>query len=449
MRDFFVAAIILGSMPICLFSPYWGVLMWYWVSYFNPHRFTWSFAYDLPVAFLVAVPTLAGTLFARKSMRSLAVRESLLLMALWGWYIVTYIYATGVPLFASHMQDAQYEVVHISKILLMSFVMILVISTRERLRGVMLVTAVSLGLLAVKGTLFGLRTGGESRVWGPLDSFLSDNNAFALAINMCLPLLFYLAREEKNLWVRLGLRICFVCGILSVLLTYSRGGLLGLAVVLAAITLKSRHRIIASCLILTSALLVLSFAPEAWMSRMGRLMEGSLDSSAEQRLVSWGTAWNFAHDYPLTGGGFDALPNVNIFQRYQPRPLPGGFLSSGPHSIYFQLLADQGFVGLGLFLLLTGSCLWSLYRVRSRSKNIPAASWLISYTQMVEIAILAFLTSGAFLGFVYLDVIYQILSTVVVLKVLFQKELEAYAEQLQEYAAPAFMEVEEELPALG
>src|ERR1700685_2913790 len=134
MRDFIVMAIILGSAPICLVSPYYGVLMWYWVTYFNPHRFTWGYSYTFPVALVIAVPTLLGTLFARKSLRALATSEGLLLLALWGWYTITYIHATTVPFFAGHMMDAQYEMSHVNKILLMTFVTILIISTRERLR---------------------------------------------------------------------------------------------------------------------------------------------------------------------------------------------------------------------------------------------------------------------------------------------------------------------------
>ena len=71
MRDFLVVAIILGSAPFCFINPYIGVLMWYWVTYFNPHRFTWSYAYDFPVALVIAVPTLLGTVFTKKSFRSL------------------------------------------------------------------------------------------------------------------------------------------------------------------------------------------------------------------------------------------------------------------------------------------------------------------------------------------------------------------------------------------
>ncbi len=428
MRDFLVLAIILGAAPVCLFNPYFGVLMWYWVTYFNPHRFTWGIAYDFPVAAVIAGPTLVGTLFAKKSIRSLAVRETVLLLLLWAWYSFTYIHAQSVPLFAGNMPDADYEIGHISKILLFTVVMILLVNTKERLRGVVLVTAGSLGLLAVKGALFGLRTSGESRVWGPPDSFLSDNNAFGLALNMCLPLLFFLAAQEKRKWLRVAMWITFASTILVILLTYSRGALLGLAVVITALMLKSRHKIVGAFFMVVVAFFVLSFAPDAWMQRMGRFFSGDLDESAQQRLVSWGTSWNFAHDYPLTGGSFDVLPNVQVFQRYQPRPLPLGFLSSGPHSIYFQLLADQGFPGLALFLLLIGSCYWSLWRVRVSARSVPSANYLVPYTHMVEVSILGFMVSGAFLGFVYLDVIYQMIGLVVVLKVLLRNERRNYVE---------------------
>ncbi len=53
---------------------------------------------------------------------------------------------------------------------------------------------------------------------------------------------------------------------------------------------------------------------------------------------------------------------------------------------------------------------------------------------MVEVAIIGFMVSGAFLGFVYLDVIYQMIGTTVVLKMIFRREHLAYrmrAEQEQ------------------
>jgi probable O-glycosylation ligase (exosortase A-associated) len=423
MRDALLFLIIAGSIPICVIRPYFGVLMWYWVSYFNPHRFTFGFAYNLPVAMLVALPTLAGTLFTKKSLRSLIVPESLLLIGLWIWYTITFLHATGVPAFAGHMEEAHYEMNHISKIILMTLVMIVVITTRERLYGVMLVTGGSLGLLALKGALFGARTSGQARVFGPPDSFLADNNAFGLAVNVCLPILFFLARAERRRWLRILLYACFVSGIVSVLLTYSRGGLLGLAVVLGAITLRSRHKILAAFAVTVAVLIILALAPPAWMDRMGRFARGDLNETADQRFVSWGTAWNFAHDYPIAGGGFNTIGDVFLYQRYQPRPLPGGLTASGPHSIYFQLLADQGVPGLGLFVAIVLVCFLTLVRTRYVARRVPHAKWLVDYTFMVETAFLAFMTSGAFLGFVYLDLIYQLVGVTAVLRILLQQEL--------------------------
>lgn len=442
MRSIILLVVMIASIPICFVSPYFGVMMWYWVSYFNPHRFTYGFTYGLPVAFLVAVPTLLGLIFTKKSLRSLLTAESVLLLALWIWYTVTYLHAESVPLFAGHMQDAQYEVSHISKILLMTFVMILVINTKERLRNVMLVSAGSLGLLAFRGIVFGLRTSGESRVWGPPDSFLSDNNGFGLALNVCLPILFFLARGETRRWLRYCLWLLFACGLGSVLLTYSRGGLLGLGVVLLMLTLKSRHRFIGGTILAAAGILVITFAPDIWMERMDRFLKGDLDQTANQRIVAWSTAWRFSQDYPVMGGGFNVLPDVSVFQRYQPRPLPGDLVSCGPHSIYFQLLADQGFVGLSLFLLLVGSCFWTLFLLRGRAKRFPEAAWVIDYAHMLEVGLLGFMVSGAFLGFVYLDLIYQIIGTVVVLKVIFRQELDKLARREWEgrQGVPAFEE---------
>src|SRR5580658_4483397 len=69
MRDVIVLAIILGSSPICLFSPYYGILVWTWIAYFNPHRFTYGIAYHFPVAVPIAIPTIVGTIFTRQKNR--------------------------------------------------------------------------------------------------------------------------------------------------------------------------------------------------------------------------------------------------------------------------------------------------------------------------------------------------------------------------------------------
>jgi putative inorganic carbon (HCO3(-)) transporter len=432
VRDVVVVAIILGAVPICFFRPYIGILLWVWVAYFNPHRYCYGFAYNFPVAITVAVPTLLGILFSRDLNRRWLNWQSGMLLCFWAWTFFTYFNALHIPFFQDHMLDAKAELVRLSKILLMTFMMILVVTTKEKLRIVTLLTALCFSFLAIKGTIFGALTGGQYRVWGPPDSFLEDNNSVGLAMNMAIPMMFYLARDEQNRWIRWALYGAVPCAILTVLLTYSRGGMLGLAAVLCAMALKSKYKFLGAFAVVTCALLVLTFAPAKWTDRMSTLKHEGVDSSAQQRLVSWGTTWNFVQDYPIAGGGFETLPDPRVFQRYQSRPMPGGYISSGPHSIYFQVLGDHGFVGLAIYLALLLSCLLGAWRLRRRTRGLPEMDWVEPYSNIVEASLVGFMVSGAFLGLADFDLYFQVVAFVVLLKIIHRKEMMEAVHRLEE-----------------
>ena len=417
MRDFIVLAIILGSVPICFLNPYFGVLMWNWVAIFNPHRFTWGIAYHFPVAIVIALPTLAGMIFHRNMNRRIVTRESLLLFLLWAWFAITMFHATTVPMFSDHIEAGNAQLVRVSKILLMTFVTILLVTSKSRLRWLLLVVALSLGFLAVKGAVFGARTGGESRVWGPPDSFIADNNDLALATNMALPILFFLAAEERRRWLRISLRLIFCAGVFSVILSYSRGGLLGLVIVLSVIAVKSRHKLLTAAFVVVCGLLVFSYAPGKWMERMSNFYHGNIDTSAEGRLNAWRFALVLTQHYPITGGGFETF-TTDLFDRFTPE-----LRFAGPHSIYFQMLGEQGYVGLTMFLLLLGSCWLSLRRLSKYGKHIPELQWMVPYTYMLQASILAYMVSGAFLPRAYFDFLYTLVATVIAMKIICQREL--------------------------
>jgi putative inorganic carbon (hco3(-)) transporter len=417
MRDIFVLAIIFGSVPLCFLNPYFGILMWNWVAIFNPHRFTYGFAYNFPVAYVIALPTMAGIVFTRKINRNIFTRETTFLALLWIWFAITIFYASTVPSFALHIESGELQLVRVSKVLLVTFLTILLVTSRERLRNLFLVLGLSIGALAIKGALFGARTGGENRVWGPPESFLADNNDLALATNMALPILFFLAAEEKRRWLKILLRVAFVCGIFSVLLSYSRGGLLGLVLVLSAIALTSRHKLLTATFVLVCAGLVFAYAPDKWMERMGGAYHGEIDRSAQGRLNAWEFAIVLTQHYPLTGGGFDTF-TPDLFERYTP-----DLFFAGPHSIYFQTLGEQGYVGLALFLGLIGSCWVSLWRMSRRAKRIPELKWVQPYAYMLRASLLAYMVSGAFLPRAYFDFFYTLVATVIIMKIVCQKEL--------------------------
>jgi putative inorganic carbon (HCO3(-)) transporter len=434
MRDVLVLAIILGSVPICFCRPYFGVLMWVWVAYFNPHRFTYGFAYNFPVSTVIAIPTLLGIPLFGKMNRRFLVRESVLLLVFWAWVSITYYNATQVPLFADHVDEAKVQLIRVSKVLLMTVVVILLVNSKKKLETLFVVTALSFGALAIKGALFGVRTDGSFRVWGPPDSFVYDNNDLGLALNMTLPMMFFLARETSSPWLRRLLWVSFFCSIPAVILTYSRGALLGLVVVVATISIKSNRKLLAGPLLIVMVFILMVYAPPAWMERMGNFAHGELDESAQGRLHAWRFAWDLALRYPITGGGFETF-TPELEARFTPQ-----FSFAGPHSIYFQTLGEQGFVGLGIFTFLLGSCFFSLRGIRRRVRGQPSFAWITNYSNMLETCLLGYIVSGAFLPRAYFDLWFELAAATALLKILYQQEQSNQA--IEEVASPANMELE-------
>jgi len=60
-------ALLLGfivcSLPVCLFRPFYGILLWTVIAFANPQSsfFYWYWAGEFPWAVAVAVPTLLGS----------------------------------------------------------------------------------------------------------------------------------------------------------------------------------------------------------------------------------------------------------------------------------------------------------------------------------------------------------------------------------------------------
>jgi putative inorganic carbon (HCO3(-)) transporter len=439
VRDFIVMAIILGSIPVALFNPFVGVLVWYWIAYFNPHRLAWGIS-NYPVAQMIAIPTIVGMIFSRQWNKRIFERETVLMLVLWIWFGITYIHALQIPLFSGHIQDARTMYINVTKILLMTIVTMLIVNTQQKLRVLLLVVGLSFGVLAIKTAIFGLLHGGE-RVWGPDNSFIGDNNAFGLAMDMNIPIFYFIASCEKSRLLRIFLWMSLVSALVCVILSYSRGALLGLAVVLLGVTLRSRRKLVIFAVIGIAGLSLFAYAPEQWRARMDQFFSGHLDSSAQERLITWRTGLNLALDYPVFGGGFQVLPDVPVYQKYMPRPLPNGHMSSGPHSIYIQELSEHGFVGLALFLSLIASCLASLIQLRRYAQRTDDHNWLIAYSHMFELSIIAFMIGGAFLEFANFDFWYLVIGCIVIMKVICRsgiREQASHSYRAEQPQVPAY-----------
>jgi probable O-glycosylation ligase (exosortase A-associated) len=421
-----------GSLPVCLVRPFYGILLWTVIAFLNPQSslFYWSVANTFPWAIAVAVPTLIGFALFPKEWKNLKSSKFFFVIVMWVWFTITSFVSTHTPVFVHHAGDTWYRWGYVSKVLLMTMVAAAIINSFERLRILVLVMAGCLGFFVAKSFPFILLTGGSARLYGPEFSMIADNNDFGLALNMTLPLFFYLAQTESRRWVRRLCGVLFVMTIPAIFFTYSRGALTGLIAILGLILLRSRQRLVLFPVIVFGVTVALLFAPAAWKHRMDPTRPDAIDGSARSRLNAWQYSWNLAQDYPVAGGGFGTFTN-ELFARYAPNIAD----IHGPHSIYFQVLAEHGFVGLALYLAVISSCFVTVHRLRKRAR-FYGDKVVLAYTDMFRFSLVGFLTSGLFLGRAYFDYFFSIVACLAVLEKLAQREWAEDAAEASEEMEP-------------
>jgi probable O-glycosylation ligase (exosortase A-associated) len=432
-RDFIFLVVLAGLVPVSFARPWVGVLAWSWIAYMAPHRLTWGFAQSLPVAMLIGGAVLAGLVFTRDRQRIPWTATTLLLAA-----FSIHITVTTVVGYMPALSWGKWD--WVSKSLAMTFVTLMLFQDRVRLRYLYMVMALSLGFYGLKGGIWVLRTGGDNRVWGPEGTFFGDNNTLGLALCMALPLLLYLSREEARPWLKWLLRVVFAGSCVAILFTYSRGAFLGLAVVMAVLIWRSPWRLRFGAAVLVVALLGAPLVPADLANRIRSIAlqeeAETRDTSSTGRLEAWATAWNIAAARPLTGGGFRVLWNDSVWQTYH----EGAFLEArDAHSLYFEVLGEHGFVGLGLYLAIVGITLVNLGRIRRRWRGHAEHGYLSRYAEMTQLSLYPFLVAGAFLGVAYFDLYFHLVSTSIILQRL--------SSQAESIVAPAPVSTLGRLPA--
>ncbi len=425
--------VFFACLPACFFRPFWGILMWTVVSLLNPHAFLWQVTREFPWALAVAIPTLAGYFCFSFEFRRLLARETFIILLLWIWFTITTLHNTQQPEFVHFAPDTWRRWQLVSKILLMTVATIGIVNTWSRFRMLILVICGCLGILVAKAVPFMILTAGSFRLYGPPGSMLADNNDLGLALNMTMPIFFFMGRTDANPRIRRVMKFLCIATIPAILFTYSRGALLGLAAVLLFMFMCMRRRLVLIPILLLAGVFAVFLTPENWQHRMDFRREGALiDDSALSRFNAWTYCWRLAQDYPLMGGGFEAF-TPRLFNRYAPNPLD----VHGPHSVYFGVLAEHGFIGLMLYLTLVGSTFLTL-RKYIKFARFSGDEQLGSYGNMLRVSLVGFLVSGAFLGRAYFDYYFTIVACAIILKQLAnspETELPEMETELQEQIA--------------
>ena len=402
MRDLLLFGILVAVLPLALRHTWIGVLLWTWLSIMNPHRLTFGFAHEAPVAAMAAGAVLLSLFISRDKLRMPWTPAVVLLLLFVLWICVT-------TAFAINPSGSLEQLEKVLKIQLMTVIALMALQERKHIELFVWVNVLSIGFYGFKGGIHTILTGGSSTVWGPPGGFIAENNALAVAVIMTIPLINFLRVTAARRIMRGGLLILMLLCAVSALGSQSRGALLAISGMAAVLWWRSPRKIFGGLILAFVGVSLIAFMPESWEQRMSTIGTYESDSSAMGRILTWRFCANLAADR-LTGGGFDIynVGNLAIWGA------PGSTSVHVAHSIYFSVLGEHGYIGLVLFVLTWLLVMRGSGQLRKASKGKPELAWVFHLAGMCQVSLVGYLCGGAFLQLAYFDLPYNILVILVV-----------------------------------
>ena len=414
MRDLLLLFVVAAMVLIALHRPLAGYLFWGWASLIAPSGFAYSYMHDARIPLILAVATFLSSLFRVWRLRlGRLFNPSGLLLVLFLCHAS--LSSTLAPVDNTLNDELMSQ---FAKTCLFALVMPLFVNQEDDIHALTLTIALGLGFHGVNEGLKVLVTGGSHSSIGVPMTMLGDNNQFAVAVAMVLPLLLYLGRQMNRPFVRLSFILAAGLGMCAILGSRSRGGLIALLIVLISIVLLSHRRLGAGLAVALLVAAFLQFTPDSWMKRYETISATGEDSSFMHRVVAWKVSSAAALDHPVFGTGFHGIQFLPTWERYRHEQGLLGFVNTpepndygmAAHSIYFEVLGDMGFVGLSIYLLLFARAMSNWFWIRAKSKG--KSTDLVrskDLSDAIAIALFAFLVGGASLSLAYYETPYVLL----------------------------------------
>ena len=401
MRDVSIIIMLLTLAVMAWRQPWVGVLGLVFVDVMHPQGYATDFMRAFPASFaLLCVVALAtGWQFIReRTLQPLFWDWRLAGLALlWGQFTLTS--ALGINPWAGWPR-----LLEVTKILPLILLVLLLIDSQMKLTWLLLIIALSLAAVILKGGYWALITGFHDRVYGPPGSQYGDNNEFAVATAMAIPLLALGYRQTESRVLRWILAILIALAFASALSSWSRGGLLSISVVALFLVWHSRRKWVSIPLLL--GLIGLAFAglPDEWFARMQTIGTPELEGSAASRLELWHLGWDYVLLHPWFGGGFGGWIYLT---------LPVG-ASRAWHSAYIEIAVEHGFPGLVLWgSLVFGSAVsLTLLMARNGRWRFPGLNYQAA---MLRASLAAYVVGAAFLSIAYWELLYLLLASAILL----------------------------------
>jgi O-antigen ligase len=389
-----------------------GLFIFTLVLYVRPNELFPAALGWLPIAKIVALTTLAIYVGSK-----LGAGERLTIWPLEMKMLAAIIVLGVAFLPIAYSKDRAVEVLTDSflKVATIFVLMINLIDARERLRSMMKLvvlcgTFIALATIATRftGDLGEQLAESGTRVEGIVGGIFGNPNDLATAFDLLLPLALALALTSRGLQRIIYLAASAIITF-GVIITFSRGGFLGLVAMGGVLLWKvgRRNRLATVLVALLAAGVFISVLPSGYSDRIVTIFQTDKDTtnSAQERTELLKRAFEVAGNNLVVGVGIGNYPFYSLRQRMA-------------HNSYLEIWAELGLLGLIAYLTMLFAPMRSLRRIaRDVARSAaPADREIYLLTAGVQAAMVAYLVCSFFGSVQYQWFVYYIIAYAVALK---------------------------------
>lgn len=419
MRDL----VFLGFLGLLFMAgfrrPFVLILTYVYIDIVAPQRLTYFLLNTVPISLIAVILAVAAWGLADdKADTRVAPRQGLIFLLL--------VYCGVTTTIADFPVEAAEKWSWVWKALIFAAFLPLTLRTRLRIEALTLFMILSAAMIVIIGGIKTLASGGG---YGALNLMVSNNTGLyegsiistvAIAI---IPLILFL-RSHGTLFPpdwRVNLfcwALVFACLLIPVG-TQARTGLVCIAVLGVLALRATKRRFLYLFLAGAAAMIVIPILPASYTQRMDTIQNHKADQSASTRLAVWAWTLDYVKTHPF-GGGFDAYRGNRLTIETVQQDESGGQVdveakmqqdaARAYHSSYFEMLGEQGWPGLFIWLAIhiIGIFRMEVLRRRYKQREPEDGQWIGVLAEALQHGHIIYMVGAAFVGIAFQPFVYML-----------------------------------------
>lgn len=418
MRDLAFVAFLLALIGFGFKRPFLFVLAYAYIDIVSPQRLTYLLLNSAPISLIAfALAFLGWAVADDKKGIGIAPRQVLLVMLL--------LYCGYTTMHADFPDSAPNKWDWVWKALVFATFLPFTLRTRLRIESLLLFMVLSAASIIIVGGIKTLASGGGYGILNLMvtsNSGLYEGSTLAAVAVAIVPIILWLTKfgtiYPSDIRVKLfAAGLIFACLLIPVG-TQARTGLICIGVLGILMLRHTKRRVLYISIVAAGLAIAVPFLPSSFTQRMDTIKGYKADSSASTRVAVWKWTWDYAKDHPM-GGGFEAYRSNKL--KIVKTEVDGSAANSDVttvveydqsrayHSAYFEMLGEQGWPGLILWLMIQIGGLFSMERLRWRTKRDPDREWMSMLAGALFQAHVIYLVGALFVGIAFQPFVYMLI----------------------------------------